>query len=291
MTNEQPSHDQITDILTQVHSSDLLTAFIHAYNQEQADNEEQQTIHELYKQNTADEIQILKSQLEAEKRLVASQQESLAQQTEDLNKAAKAIEDAQTLAKTTTAQLNQITTLKQQLEAAQQAVRELKQLNPLKLKEQIKRTKEANAKAQARNKKLELEAKEYRKTIAHHEQRYNECINKIRQQKAELEHNTGAGLYHKGKDHLIIWPQKTKMERPDGSIFESRSLLYLHQSGRGGLVTFDPETGAQLCAAPKGGLRMADETIEYAKDWLFTVNELQDGVVHDKDMIPVNHNL
>ena len=290
MTNEQPNHDQITDILTQMHSSDLLTAFIHTYNQEQAESEKQQTIHELYKQNTADEIQILKSQLEAEKRLVASQQESLAQQTEDLIRAAKAIEDAQTLAKTTTAQLNQITMLKQQLEAAQQAVRELKQLNPEKLKEQIKRTKEANTKAQARNKKLEREAKEYRKTIAHHEQCYNECINKIRQQKAELELNTGAGLYHKGKDYLIFWPQKTKIQRPDGSMFEGRSLLYLHESGRGGLVTFDPETGAQLCVAPKGGLRMADETIEYAKDWLFTVNELQDGVVHDKDLIPVNHN-
>ncbi len=291
MTNEQPSIEQITEILTQVHSADLLSAFIQAYNQEQVEREELETMFELHKKNTADEIQILNSQLEAERRLVASQQESLAQQTADLNQAAKAIENAQTLANTTTAQLAQITTLKQQLTAAQQSVRELKQLNPKKLKEQIKRTKEATEKAQARNNKLELEIKEYRKSIKHHEERYNECITKIRQQKAELEHNTGAGLYHKGKDHLIIWPQKTKMERPDGTMFESRSLLYLHQSGRGGLVTFDPEEGAQLCAAPKGGLRMADETIEYAKDWLFTVNELQNGVVQDKDMIPVNHNL
>ncbi len=291
MTNEQHNTDQITEILTQAHSADLLSAFIHTYNREQSELEELQLIHEIYKKNKADEIQILQSQLEAEKRLVESQKESLAQQTDDLKKAAKAIEDAQKLATATTAQMAQINTLKQQLATAQQSVRELKQLNPQKLKDQIKRTKEASEKAQARNKKLVLEAKEYRKTIAHHEKRYNECLDKIRQQKAELEHNTGAGLYHKGKDHLIIWPQKTKMERPDGTMFESRSLLYLHQSGRGGLVTFDPDAGAQLCAGPKGGLRMADETIEFARDWLFNVNELQNGVVTDKDMIPVNHNL
>lgn len=275
---------------TPPHSSDLLSDFINAYNAEQSEHEQTLQIHALYKHNTSSEIAILKSQLEAEKRLNASQSVQLTEQSSDLKKAAKAIEDAQKLANLTTAQQRENITLKEQLKAAQQSIRELNQLNPKKLKEQNKRQKEANEKAQARNGKLELEAKEYKKEIVALKDLVNKSSNLIIEQKRTIEHNTGAGLYHKGKDHLIIWPQKTKMQRPDGSTFEGRSLLYLEQSGRGGLITYDPETGAQLCAAPKGGLRPSNDTIDFAKNWLFKVNEQQQGIVNDSDMIPVNHN-
>lgn len=169
-------------------------------------------------------------------------------------------------------------------------MRELNQLNPKKLKEQIKRVKEATQKAQARCDKLELEAKEYRKEIAHLSDQRTHAVNKVIELKHKLEHNTGAGLYHNGEHHLIIWPQKTKMQREDGTQFESRSLLYLHQSGRGGLITHAPQDGAQLCAAPKGGLRPSKNTLEFAQNWLRQVNDIQNGVVTDADMIPVNFN-
>ncbi|MFK3873074.1 hypothetical protein [Pseudoalteromonas rhizosphaerae] len=275
---------------TELHSSDVLTDFVNLYNAEQAQYEQREQIHALFKHNTQGEIAILKSQLEAEKRLTASQNEQLLEQSDDLKRAAEAIANAQKLANNTTAQQATIATLQSQLKAAQQSIRELNQLNPKKLKEQNKRQKEANEKAQARNAKLELEAKEYKKEIAALKNAVNQSSNLLIEQKRIIEHNTGAGLYHKGKDHLIIWPQKTKMQRPDGSLFEVRSLLYLHQSGRGGLINYDPETGAQLCAAPKGGLRLSDDTIDFAKNWLFKVNEQQHGIVHDTDMIPVNHN-
>lgn len=272
------------------HSSDTLTKFVEQYNAEQIEQEQQATIHALYRQNTSDEIAILKSKLEAEKRFNAELQDQAKQDAIDLNRAAKAVENGVKLASQTTALNNTIASLQSQLKTAQEKVRELNQLNPKKLKEQIKRVKEATEKSQARCSKLEIEAKEYRKEIAHLSEQRNIAVNKVAELKHKLDHNTGAGLYHNGEHHLIIWPQKTKMQREDGTQFESRSLLYLHQSGRGGLITHDPQDGAQLCAAPKGGLRPSKATLEFAQNWLSQVNDIQNGVVTGADMIPVNFN-
>lgn len=272
------------------HSSDTLSRFVEQYNAEQIQAEQQTQIHALYKQNTQDEIAILKSKLEAEKRFNADLQDQAKQDAIDLNRAAKAVENGVKIASQTTALNNTIASLQSQLKTAHEKVRELNQLNPKKLKEQIKRVKEANEKSQARCSKLELEAKEYRKEITHLTEQRNIAVNKVAELKHKLDHNTGAGLYHNGEHHLIIWPQKTKMQREDGTQFESRSLLYLHQSGRGGLITHDPQDGAQLCAAPKGGLRPSKLTLEFAQNWLSQVNDIQNGVVTDADMIPVNFN-
>ena len=272
------------------HSSDTLSRFVEQYNAEQIQAEQQTQIHALYKQNTQDEIAILKSKLEAEKRFNADLQDQAKQDAIDLNRAAKAVENGVKIASQTTALNNTITSLQSQLKTAHEKVRELNQLNPKKLKEQIKRVKEANEKSQARCSKLELEAKEYRKEITHLTEQRNIAVNKVAELKHKLDHNTGAGLYHNGEHHLIIWPQKTKMQREDGTQFESRSLLYLHQSGRGGLITHDPQDGAQLCAAPKGGLRPSKLTLDFAQNWLSQVNDIQNGVVTDADMIPVNFN-
>ena len=274
----------------EAHSSDTLTKFVEQYNAEQIEQEQQATIHALYRQNTSDEIAILKSQLDAEKRFTAQLQDQAKQDTIDLNRAAKAVENGVKIASQTTALNNTIASLQSQLKTAHEKVQELNQLNPKKLKEQIKRVKEATQKAQARCDKLELEAKEYRKEIAHLSDQRTHAVNKVIELKHKLEHNTGAGLYHNGEHHLIIWPQKTKMQREDGTQFESRSLLYLHQSGRGGLITHDLQDGAQLCAAPKGGLRPSKNTLDFAQIWLRQVNDIQNGVVTDADMIPVNFN-
>lgn len=272
------------------HSSDTLTKFVEQYNAEQIQFEQQAQIHAIYRQNSQDEIAILKSKLEAEKRFTAKLQDDAKQDAIDLNRAAEAVENGVKIATQVTALNNTIFSLQSQLKTAQEKVRELNQLNPKKLKEQIKRVKEATEKSQARCSKLELEAKEYRKEIAHLSEQRNMAVNKVAELKQKLEHNTGAGVYHNGEHHLIIWPQKTKMQREDGTQFESRSLLYLHQSGRGGLITHDPQDGAQLCAAPKGGLRPNKDTLSFAQTWLSQVNDIQNGVVTDADMISVNFN-
>ena len=275
---------------SEAHSSDTLTRFVEQYNAEQIQAEQQAQIHALYKQNTQDEIAILKSKLEAEKRFNTELQDQAKQDAIDLNRAAKAVENGVKIATQVTALNNTIASLQSQLKTAQEKVRELNQLNPKKLKEQIKRVKEATEKSQARCGKLEIEAKEYRKEIAHLSEQRNMAVNKVAELKQKLEHNTGAGVYHNGEHPLIIWPQKTKMQREDGTQFESRSLLYLHQSGRGGLITHDPQDGAQLCAAPKGGLRPSKAALDFAQTWLSQVNDIQNGVVTDADMIPVNFN-
>ena len=275
---------------TEAHSSDTLTKFVQQYNAEQIQQEQQATIHALYRQNTSDEIAILKSKLEAEKRFNAELQDQAKQDAIDLNRAAVAVEHGVKIASQTTALNNTIASLQSQLKTAHEKVRELNQLNPKKLKEQIKRQSEANEKAQGRNKKLEIEKKELKAEVKVLKDQRNIAVNKVAELQHKLEHNTGAGLYHNGEHHLIIWPQKTKMQREDGTQFESRSLLYLHQSGRGGLISHDPQDGAQLCAAPKGGLRPSKDTLDFAQNWLRQVNEVQNGLVTDADMIPVNFN-
>lgn len=289
--NAAPSQLHLVDNTeSEPHSSDTLSRFVEQYNAEQIQAEQQTQIHALYKQNTQDEIAILKSKLEAEKRFNADLQDQAKQDAIDLNRAAKAVENGVKIASQTTALNNTIASLQSQLKTAHEKVRELNQLNPKKLKEQIKRVKEANEKSQARCSKLELEAKEYRKEITHLTEQRNIAVNKVAELKHKLDHNTGAGLYHNGEHHLIIWPQKTKMQREDGTQFESRSLLYLHQSGRGGLIAQDPKNGAQLCAAPKGGLRPSKATLDFAQNWLCQVNDIQNGEMTDADMIPVNFN-
>jgi len=274
----------------EVHSSDTLAKFVEQYNAEQIEQEQQVTMHALYRQNTSDEIAILKSKLEAEKRFTAKLQDDAKQDAIDLSLAAEAVENGVKIARQVTAKDNDIARLQSQLKTAQEKVRELSQLNPKKLKEQAKRQVLANEKAQGRNKKLEIEKKELKAEAQVLKEQRNMAVNKVAELQRRLEHNTGAGLYHNGEHHLIIWPQKTKIQREDGTQFEGRSLLYLHQSGRGGLITHDPKIGAQLCAAPKGGLRPSKSTIEFAASWLSQVNEIQGGVVKDADMIPVNFN-
>lgn len=282
---------------TTQHSSELLTSFIHSYNAEQSQLEQQEQMHEIYKANTQDEIALLKSKLEAEKRLTTKLQEDINQNNIDLNKAAQAVEDGLLIAKKQTALNKKIDTLEsknaslnEQLKTAQKKVTELNQLNPKKLKEQNKRQKDANEKAQARAKHLEQSLKETRKEKSELSNALQKAAITIGNLRHELDRNNGTGVYHDGDHHLIIWPQPIKIKREDGSDFQGRTLLYLNQSGRGGLIAQDSDLNAHLCAAPKGGLRPSKSTLEFAGKWLAQVNEVQGGVITDADIIPINLN-
>ncbi|MGG5827706.1 hypothetical protein [Aeromonas salmonicida] len=181
--------------------------------------------------------------------------------------------------------------LQEQLAQAQQALTALRGAgDPKKLKEQVKRLQESNLTKEARIGQLERDNGKLRHDLTTTQRQAIEAHGKIDQLQKQLAHDTGSGLYHSGEHHLIIWPQKTKMERPDGTTFESRSLLYIHQSGRAALVTYNDQDGTALCAAPKGGLRPSKETMDFAHNWLFKVNSLQDGLVNESDMVPVDFN-
>lgn len=279
------------------HSSELLSSFIHSYNEEQEQIEQQEQMHAIYKANVQDEIAILKSKLEAEKRLNAKLKEDINEKNIDLNKAAQAVEDGLIIAKRQTALNKEIDSLKnnnaklhEQLKVAQKKVAELNQLNPKKLKEQIKRQKEANEKSQTRAKKLEQDNKKYRLENNKLEIALNKAVSATVELRNDLDRSSVTGLYHNGEHHLTICPQSIKIEREDGSYFEGRTLLYLHQSGRGGLIAQDSEMNAHLCSAPKGGLRPSKATLEFASNWLTQVNTVQDGNITDADMLPVNLN-
>lgn len=181
--------------------------------------------------------------------------------------------------------------LQEQLAQAQQALTALRGAgDPKKLKEQVKRLQESNLTKEAHIGQLERDNGKLRHDLTTTQRQAIEAHGKIDQLQKQLAHDTGSGLYHSGEHHLIIWPQKTKMERPDGTTLESRSLLYIHQSGRAALVTYNDQDGTALCAAPKGGLRPSKETMDFAHNWLFKVNSLQDGLVNESDMVPVDFN-
>ena len=159
-----------------------------------------------------------------------------------------------------------------------------------KLKEQVKRLQDGNADKEARLRQLQQDNSKYRHDLTATQRQTIEAHTKIDELQRQLAHDTGSGLYHNGEHHLIIWPQKTKFQRPDGSTFESRSLLYMHQSGRGALFTYSEENGTMFAPSPKPGLKPSKEVQEFAHNWLFKVNSLQGGIVHESDMVPVDFN-
>lgn len=181
--------------------------------------------------------------------------------------------------------------LQEQLNQLQQVISSYGGVNGIdKLKEQNKRLKSAGAEKDARISQLERDNSKVRHDLTTAQRQSIEAHTKIDLLQRQLAHDTGSGLYHNGEHHLIIWPQKTKFQRPDGSTFEARSLLYMHQSGRGGLFTYSEEGGTVFAASPKPGLKPSKEVQEFAHNWLFKVNSLQGGVVCESDMVPVDFN-
>lgn len=181
--------------------------------------------------------------------------------------------------------------LQEQLNQLQRVVSSYGGVNGInKLKEQVKRLQNGNAEKDARISQLERDNSKARHDLTTAQRQSIEAHTKIDLLQRQLAHDTGSGLYHNGEHHLIIWPQKTKMERPDGSVLESRALLYMHQSGRGALVSYNDQDGTALCASPKGGLKPSKEVMEFAHNWLFKVNSLQGGTVQESDMVPVDFN-
>lgn len=181
--------------------------------------------------------------------------------------------------------------LQEQLNQLQQVVSSYGGVNGInKLKEQVKRLQNGNAEKDARISQLERDNSKARHDLTTAQRQAIEAHTKIDLLQRQLAHDTGSGLYHNGEHHLIIWPQKTKFQRPDGSTFEARSLLYMHQSGRGGLFTYSEESGTMFAASPKPGLKPTKEVQEFAHNWLFKVNSLQGGIVQESDMVPVDFN-
>ncbi len=269
------------EALLQHSPDDLLDAFLQTYNQQNADWDEMVA-----------ENERLQQQFDGYKRQAHSQVVEIEALKKENDFCRDMALKAEEIANKSVAVTRERDRLKEQVRTLQQELTKLKGGdNPKKLREQIARLKEKSKEREKRVTKLETDNKQYRHELTESRRQQQQGFAKISELQKQLAHDTGSGLYHNGEHHLIIWPQKTKMQDANGSIFEGRSLLYLHQSGRGGLMTYNPETEqVNLCAAPRGGLRPSEDLKDFAQNWLFKVNVVQEGIVKEEDMIPVNYN-
>ncbi|WP_323914471.1 hypothetical protein [Aeromonas caviae] len=265
-------------MLAQPH--ELLAAFVPSFNDltDQLDEVSQER-DELDIQLAAKHSQLLDAQ---------SRIADLEQENESCREAAR---NAEKIGKDSIALQTEKARLQEQLAQLQQVLASYGGVAGLKkLKEQVKRLQDGNADKEARLRQLQQDNSKYRHDLTATQRQTIEAHTKIDLLQRQLAHDTGSGLYHNGEHHLIIWPQKTKFQRPDGTTFESRSLLYMHQSGRGALFTYSEEGGTVFAASPKPGLKPTREVQEFAHNWLFKVNSLQGGIVHESDMVPVDFN-
>lgn len=275
---QQPSS---LEHLKQYGGDDLLEAFLHCYNQQNADWDE------MISENAR--LQQLADGYKRQANTQASEIEELKKENKFCREMAL---KAEGIANQSTGLQQELATARRQIQELQKKVKELNgEGSPKKLKAQVKRLKDKDSEQKKRIASQEQVIKTLRSTVEQRGAQLNQTIDKVEELKLQLAHDTGSGLFHKDDHHLIIWPQKTKMQDQNGNQFEGRSLLYLHQSGRGGLMTYNPETEeVNLCAAPRGGLRPSEDLKEFATNWLYKVNVLQEGVVNVEDMTPVNYN-
>lgn len=269
------------DHLKQFDPDDLLEAFLHRYNDQNA------ALDQLTGEN-----QLLQQSLDGYKRQCHEQIKELEEVREENETCRNLALEAEKIANKSSGLTTELARARAQIQTLQKQLKDANaEGSPKKLKAQVKRLKDKDADQKKRIASQEQVIKTLRHSVEQKNVQQNQAFDKIASLQKQLAHDTGSGLYHNGEHHLIIWPQKTKMLDSDGNTFEGRSLLYLHQSGRGGLMTYNPTTEqVNLCAAPRGGLRPSEDLKQFAQDWLFKVNDLQDGIVKEEDMIPVNYN-
>lgn len=93
----------------------------------------------------------------------------------------------------------------------------------------------------------------------------------LKAQIAELENRLDVAsinqIYRSGNDIVQTYPYHLG-GMVEGHDEQQTPLLYLHQSGRGGLILLNNDDEAELVDAPKGGLRPTKATLEHCGNWL-----------------------
>jgi predicted nucleic acid-binding Zn-ribbon protein len=108
----------------------------------------------------------------------------------------------------------------------------------------------------------------------------------MKARKAAEHHSAQSTMYTvKSTDSgMLMYFPKQVVGTVEGQAVEvQRSLLYIHRtSGRGGLITLDPDSQPIMGIAPKGGIRVEKELEEFAGAWLRKV-KAQGNVVLPED--------
>ena len=93
----------------------------------------------------------------------------------------------------------------------------------------------------------------------------------LKEQITELENRLDVAsinqIYRNGNDIIQTYPYHLG-GMVEGHDEQQTPLLYLHQSGRGGLILLNKDDEAELVEAPKGGLRPTKATLEHCGNWL-----------------------
>lgn len=129
-------------------------------------------------------------------------------------------------------------------------------------KELIKRLKQEKESLQTDVANQRKTLSELRKSLA----------DEMKARKAAEHHSAQATMYTvKSTDTgMLMYFPKQVVGTVEGQAVEvQRSLLYIHRtSGRGGLITLDPDGQPIMGIAPKGGIRVEKELEEFAGAWL-----------------------
>lgn len=277
-------------LINDMSASDLLAAFVGKFNDFVGEFDYLASERDLLRyqfdslKTNQQEIALLKSQLDGYKRQCSQQDDDLAMLTKSWSEALKTEQAAHNATKA------RLIMVEKNNAGQSKELQELRQLNPQKLKEQIKRVKDASTDKDATIARLEREAEQYRQDLKSKQKDLNSAIDKIRYEQSMGLNNSAVGIYHKGDHHLVTWPQLMTIATEDGLV-KQRPLIYMHNSGRGALLTINPTSKeVHMAESPKGGLKPPMELLEHAGMWLYNVNVTQKTLVTNSDFCVVDLN-
>lgn len=283
---------QLTQIVLTNDATDSLESFLALFNKMVKESGFMaDTINQINGENTrlkeqASTANLLKNQVAGYKRKIDTDTDQITQLEVQISKMSQSLLLAE---KNSHKQIGVVRELEMARKKSTELQRQLTELkgpdSPVRLKEQLKRVKAKSEQKSLKVTRLEAEIKSYKKHQAEASQREIRAVDKIKHLIAEKNNIDLTGIFHHGQHHLIMWPQLNEVQGQDGSTYTCRSLLYMHQSGTGKLITFDQGNMASvICKAPAGGVRIPDEVKLFAEDWLFNVNVTQKGNVTPSDM-------
>ncbi len=288
MTENTEARASYTDI-----AADSLTNFVSQFNQmiEESDRQDAEItslkwqIDDQAKKHTSNEA-LLQNQIDGYKRQNEEILKTIEQQISLISSMGADLQQAEKNAHKHMGTVRELEMSRNKANELQKQLTLLKsQGNAKQLKEQVGRIKDKSKEKDKKITRLEQEKKALDKKVSDGLMRERQSIEKIKTLQSENKNIDFTGIYHKGDHHLVMWPQVNKVVGHDGETYECRSLLYMHQSGTGKLITFDKNNMASvLCKSPAGGLRLPADVRSFADDWLFNVNVTQNGNVSPQDM-------
>ena len=297
MTAQPNLNTQITKLQAHLDMADLLELAINRHNLEVVEFErlaEYNDQLEAERKEQAERIQQLRSDLDMKQAECAGQAETIkqlearnAQLEQQHTRDMEAITKIEPIAKAAVAQKRQLEMTQANLAATQKELTALKGGdNPKKLREQVKRNKDKNAELAAKCERLQREATQYRAQLKTERDLCEGLKRELYVQGVKNANGAFTRLWSDGTQNVILWPDAVSMQNTKtGEVSKGRALLYMHNSGRGALLTLDAATGTtQMGEAPKGGLRPTKNVKAFTDAWLYKVNAMQNGDVNVEDL-------